>query len=124
MQRSSSMETTASAGVSSGGPTRCRASRTGRVREGPHDTARLADRLLLRRQRPPPAGVAATALTGALDLIAQLGGSVEGYPEPAGAVAAGFLYHRALSTYEKLGFTRDRKLGKHRWVVTIDVAPS
>jgi len=33
-------------------------------------------------------------------------------------VAAGFLYNGALSTYEKLGFTRDRKIGKHRWVVT------
>jgi hypothetical protein len=29
----------------------------------------------------------------------------------------------ALSTYEKLGFTRDRKIGKHRWVVTRVVEP-
>ena len=29
---------------------------------------------------------------------------------------AGFLFNGALSTYEKLGFTRDRKIGKHRWV--------
>jgi hypothetical protein len=57
-------------------------------------------------------------VAGALDLIAHLGGgTVEGYPEPAGAVPAGFLYHGDLSTFEKLGFTRDRKLGKHRWVV-------
>jgi GNAT superfamily N-acetyltransferase len=47
-------------------------------------------------------GVAAAALAGALDLIAGLG---------------------ALSTYEKLGFTRDRKIGKHRWVVTRVVEP-
>lgn len=46
------------------------------------------------------------------------GGRVEGYPEPADAVPAGFLFHGALSTFEKLGFTRDRLIGKHRWVVT------
>jgi hypothetical protein len=61
---------------------------------------------------------------GALDLIAGLGGgTVEGYPEAAGSVPAGFLYHGALSTYEKLGFTRDPKIGKHRWVVTRVVGP-
>jgi GNAT superfamily N-acetyltransferase len=64
-------------------------------------------------------GVSAAALAGALDLIADLGGGiVEGYPEPADAVPAGFLYHGDLSTFEKLGFARDRKIGKHRWVVT------
>ena len=36
---------------------------------------------------------------------------------------AGFLYHGALSTYEELGFARDRKVGKHRWVVTKRVLP-
>ena len=60
-------------------------------------------------------GVAAAVL----DLIAAFGGeTVEGYPENAGSVPAGFLYNGALSTFEKLGFTRDRKMGKHRWVVT------
>ena len=69
-------------------------------------------------------GVANAALAGALDLIAGLGGgTVEGYPEPADSVPAGFLYNGALSTYEKLGFTRDRKLGKHRWVVTKVIEP-
>lgn len=64
-------------------------------------------------------GVATTALRGALDLIAVAGGGrVEGYPEPAGAVPAGFLFHGALSTFEQAGFTRDRMIGKHRWVVT------
>jgi hypothetical protein len=29
----------------------------------------------------------------------------------------------ALSTYEKLGFARDRKIGKHRWVMTRVVEP-
>ena len=69
-------------------------------------------------------GVAAAGLTGALDLIAALGGGiVEGYPESAGSVPAGFLYNGALSTYEKLGFTRTRQIGKHRWVVTKLVKP-
>jgi hypothetical protein len=69
-------------------------------------------------------GVATTALAGALDLIAGLGGgTVEGYPEGADSVPAGFLFHGALSTYEKLGFIRDRKIGKHRWVVTRVVEP-
>jgi GNAT superfamily N-acetyltransferase len=68
-------------------------------------------------------GVATAALAGALDLIARLGGgTVEGYPEDAGTVPAGFLFNGALSTYERLGFTRDRKIGKHRWVVTKVVA--
>lgn len=64
-------------------------------------------------------GVAAAGLAGALDLIAALGGgTVEGYPEPAGSVPAGFLFNGALSTYEQLGFVRDRTIGKHRWVVS------
>ncbi len=70
-------------------------------------------------------GVATAALAGAVDLIAGLGGgAVEGYPEDAGSVPAGFLFMGALSTYEKLGFIRDRKIGKHRWVVSRVVEPS
>jgi GNAT superfamily N-acetyltransferase len=70
-------------------------------------------------------GVAAAALAGALDLIAGLGGgTVEGYPEDADSVPAGFLYNGALSTYEKLGFSRDRKIGKHRWVMTTVADPA
>jgi GNAT superfamily N-acetyltransferase len=69
-------------------------------------------------------GVATAGLSGALDLIAALGGGrVEGYPEGADAVPAGFLFNGALSTYERLGFARDRKIGKHRWVVTKVVEP-
>jgi GNAT superfamily N-acetyltransferase len=60
-------------------------------------------------------GVASAALAGAIDLIADLGGgNVEGYPEDAASVPAGFLFNGALSTYEALGFIRDRKIGKHR----------
>ena len=59
-----------------------------------------------------------------LHLIAGLGGgTVEGYPEDASSVPVGFLYNGALSTYEKLGFICDRKIGKHRWVVTKVVEP-
>jgi GNAT superfamily N-acetyltransferase len=70
-------------------------------------------------------GVATAGLAGALELIAGLGGgTVEGYPEDALSVPAGFLYNGALSTYEQLGFSRDRKIGKHRWVVTKVVEPA
>jgi len=70
-------------------------------------------------------GVATAGLAGALELIAGLGGgTVEGYPEDAGSVPAGFLFNGALSTYEQLGFTRDRKIGKHRWVMSRVVEPS
>jgi GNAT superfamily N-acetyltransferase len=69
-------------------------------------------------------GFATGGLAGALDLIARLGGGkVEGYPEAAGSVPAGFLFNGALSTYDKLGFVRDRKIGKHRWVVSRIVEP-
>ena len=70
-------------------------------------------------------GVWTAALRGALDLIAELGGgTVEGYPEDAGSVPAGFLFHGALSTYCALGFVPDRRIGKHRWVVTRTVEPA
>ena len=70
-------------------------------------------------------GVATAGLAGALELIAGRGGGrVEGYPEPAGDVPAGFLYHGALSTFEAAGFRKDRKIGKHRWVVVREVAPA
>jgi hypothetical protein len=67
--------------------------------------------------------VAAAALAGALDLIAAFGGgTVEGYPENADSVSAGFLNNGALSTYEKLGFTGVAR-SEHRWVVTTLVKP-
>jgi GNAT superfamily N-acetyltransferase len=70
-------------------------------------------------------GVATAALAGAIDLIASLGGgTVEGYPEDGDSVPAGFLFNGALSTYEQFGFVRDRKIGKHRWVVTKVVEPA
>jgi hypothetical protein len=39
-------------------------------------------------------------------------------------VPVGFLFTGALAIYEKLGFVRDRKIGKHRWVVTKVVQPT
>ena len=70
-------------------------------------------------------GVATAALAGALELIAGLGGgTVEGYPEHAGSVPAGFLFNGAVSTYERLGFVRDRQIGKHRWVMVRRVEPA
>ena len=78
----------------------------------------------LRRQGPPTARRRDGGTEGALDLVAELGGGrVEGYPEDAGSVPAGFLFNGALSTYEKLGFARDRRIGKHRWVVAKVVEP-
>lgn len=71
-------------------------------------------------------GAATAGLAGALSMIAGLGGGrVEGYPEDAAAVSAGFLFHGALSTYEQLGFTHERLIGKHRWVVarTVEGSP-
>lgn len=106
----------------------------------PDELPRIKSRAAYQRDQTPPPdwriaccyvgkghrrrGVSAAGLAGALDLIAGLGGgTVEGYPEPADAVPAGFLYNGALSTYEKLGFIRDRMIGKHRWVVTRTVEP-
>ena len=69
-------------------------------------------------------GVATAGLRGALDLIAAHGGGVvEAYPEDAACVPAGFLFHGALSTYEAAGFTRERMIGEHRWVVRRVVEP-
>ena len=65
-------------------------------------------------------GVAATALAGALEQIAALGGGVvEGYPEDAAGrkVSGSFLFHGTLAMFESQGFERERKIGKHRWVV-------
>ena len=88
------------------------------VREGRVGTPRLADRVQLRRQGPRRRGVATAGLAGALELIAGLGRrNRRGLPGGAEAVPAGFLFNGALTTYERLGFTRDRKIGKHRWVV-------
>jgi GNAT superfamily N-acetyltransferase len=65
-------------------------------------------------------GVAAAALGGALAEIARLGGgSVESYPEDTAGrtVSSSFLNNGTVALFEGHGFTRDRRLGKHHWVV-------
>ena len=66
-------------------------------------------------------GVAATALAGALEQIARLGGgTVESYPErvEGRSVSSSFLHNGTAEMFESLGFARDRRIGKDRWVVT------
>lgn len=66
-------------------------------------------------------GVTSIAIAGALAEIARLGGGVvESYPEDvAGRKTSGsFLNNGALSTFERHGFQRVRRLGKHHWVVS------
>ena len=70
-------------------------------------------------------GVAAAALRGALAEIARLGGgTVESYPEDTEGrkVAGAFLHNGTLAMFERQGFQRARKIGKHRWVVEKSVA--
>jgi GNAT superfamily N-acetyltransferase len=71
-------------------------------------------------------GVAALALQGALDLIAEAGGGVvEGYPHDLGGkrVSASFLYATTRTTFEKAGFTFERTKGAKNTVMTRTVAP-
>ncbi len=66
-------------------------------------------------------GVASAAIEGAIEQIRKLGGGlVEGYPEDTEGRKASpaFLFNGALSTFERHGFERSRKIGKHKWVVT------
>ncbi|MEP7330804.1 MAG: GNAT family N-acetyltransferase [Terracoccus sp.] len=76
-------------------------------------------------------GLAAVALNGALDLIAQAGGGVvEGYPhdmakQPEGKkMSASFLYNGTRRMYEEAGFTFDRAKGLKNCVMTLRVAPA
>ncbi|WFP74866.1 hypothetical protein [Mesorhizobium sp. WSM4906] len=70
-------------------------------------------------------GVAAAALAGALTEIGRRGGGlVESYPEDAEGrkVAGAFLHNGTLAMFEAQGFSRNRRIGKHRWVVEKRVA--
>lgn len=73
-------------------------------------------------------GVAARAVRGALDLIAQAGGGVvESYPhdlEPGTRKSSSFLYNATRSMYEQLGFTYLRPKGKGNCVMTTTVEPA
>ena len=70
-------------------------------------------------------GVAAMGLDGALQQIAAAGGGrVEGYPEDTTerSVSGSFLFNGVLSMFKSAGFMRERLIGKHKWVVTKQVA--
>ena len=69
-------------------------------------------------------GVADAALAGAVALIAKTGGGqVEGYPDaPMGRTSASFLFNGTMASFERQGFTRNRQIGKTRWVMARDVA--
>jgi hypothetical protein len=71
-------------------------------------------------------GVAAVALGGALDLIAEAGGGVvEGYPQDTqGTRTSGsFLYNGTRGLFEKAGFSYDRPKGKNHCVMRRTVPP-
>ena len=103
--RSSSTATSASGGASSGHPRRFHGSRTAPRTTRARPTCRTGGSPAASSARVTAAPACRRlALRGALDLIAGLGGGVvEGYPEDAAAVPAGFLYHGALSTFDQLG---------------------
>ena len=70
------------------------------------------------------AGVGEAALAGALAQIVALGGGrVEGYPEDAEGrkASAAFLFNGTVAMFERHGFARDRRIGKHKWVMSRDV---
>ena len=65
-------------------------------------------------------GVAAAALSGALEQIAGLGGGrVESYPEDTTdrKVSSSFLHNATVAMFEAQGFERVSRIGKDRWVV-------
>ncbi len=72
-------------------------------------------------------GITETAITGALDLIAQDGGGVvEAYPHDlthqTKKVSSSFLYNGTRRLYERLGFTYLRPKGLKNCVMSIEVA--
>jgi len=72
-------------------------------------------------------GVAAVALRGALDLIAQAGGGVvEAYPQdtPGKKVSASFLYNGTRGLFDQAGFSYERPKGKNHCVMSKTVPPS
>ena len=71
-------------------------------------------------------GVSATALQGALDLIAGAGGGVvEAYPQDTQGkkVSASFLYNGTRSLFEQAGFAYERPKGKNHCVTRRVIAP-
>jgi len=71
-------------------------------------------------------GVAAVALRGALQRIAQAGGGVvEAYPHdtPGQRVSASFLHNGARSLFARAGFSYDRRKGMNNYVMSKTVPP-
>lgn len=65
-------------------------------------------------------GVSESALKGALEEIAKLGGGiVESYPEDTTdrSVSSSFLYNSTLSIFLNSGFEKVQRLGKTHWIV-------
>jgi len=72
-------------------------------------------------------GVAAVAVQGALDLIAQAGGGVvEAYPQDTAGtkISASFLYSATRGMFEKAGFDYDRPKGKNHCVMRKTIPPA
>ena len=68
-------------------------------------------------------GVTATALQGAVDLIAQAGGGVvEGYPHDTNGKKVSVLYNGTRSLYERAGFSYVRPKGQRNCVMRRVVA--
>lgn len=71
------------------------------------------------------AGVARAALSGTVDAIREAGGGVvEASPEQVEGRPAqrGAYLHTGLETlYEELGFVRDRRIAKWRWVMRLEL---
>jgi GNAT superfamily N-acetyltransferase len=70
-------------------------------------------------------GVARAAVTGALDAIrAEGGGVVEAYPEQTAdrpPQRGAYLHTGPEELYADLGFVRDRRIAKWRWVMRLEV---
>jgi GNAT superfamily N-acetyltransferase len=72
-------------------------------------------------------GIARAALEGALGFIADAGGGlVESIPEvTTGRDAPGrFLFSTTVELFEQYGFTRQRQVGKHAWIVSKVISAS
>ena len=69
-------------------------------------------------------GGAEAALAGALEQMSRLGGGrAESFPEEIAnrRVSSSFLHNGSHSMFERLGFQRNCKIGKHRWLVHKDL---
>lgn len=71
-------------------------------------------------------GVSSLALDGALEMISKAGGGlVEAYPEKVEGrrIAGSFIYLGIIPMFEKRGFTRQRAVSMHHWVMVKEIEP-